>query len=813
MADGGHKHHNNRHDSKARSNVEDNPFYHHHLREKITDSKRERPHYHSSLHSQHSRPSYHGSPHQKKHKKEIATPNNALFLRVSGWDGDHPTENDLVKTFADYEIKECSITRQRLESNNRWSIEFRAHFPTLTRAKQVLQEFRGKKSDYGGNWFVIYCRSSCGVLVDGVKYESLEGKSSAEQESIIKTTLRSHFPKAFHVRAEPEKLRGFVTFSSNQEANEVVREYQDFEVDEHEYQIQWTFRLSFYEATSQPRRPKRSNSDDVGLRDSEQHRSDSSTPPPRKRNKREVSEEDDDESSVSPDVRSQTNGTTADDVDSDDADDSWSPGPTSNCNTETAIEPSHDEQEFQSSSDKALLKQAQDVMLILSTRLCELSKENNQLKRKLSKLTSAEKEREANDSAVMEVASFDKDQDFLELLLNKKKTTVKEEEKAILVIRSALTVAIDELESGKDNSSWLQQSGIEANMSETARAIVLKTLPKNLLWSYGWLGLLYPIEKLNVPSQVVNQADDKEVAMDPKAKGKWHRVHLLTASGDNGDVKRSKSCYVTWIVVNQSDVDKIHNVNGIDKATKLSSDAIAELLKKSNVGFSKFNQYCGDVIVLDCNSIYFKHFVAEDQNQNKTFVTYSWNLSSYSTDLFVSNQLYHPKNVIEDYENFVWRVVNYLRQKDSLVSEDDRKAISQAVLSDIETSFGNFVHIEEDIKKRHLQTFQDSLGRIDDDDAPGGSLPNFWGLKHSDQDASISSSLMRKKQVCVKCSSPIFGFYFTESLSTSSSAVTGTSCHLCYECGVKTNQSGLNRIYRKAELMLLREFCNSAASM
>jgi len=54
--------------------------------------------------------------------------------------------------------------------------------------------------------------------------------------------------------------------------------------------------------------------------------------------------------------------------------------------------------------------------------------------------------------------------------------------------------------------------------------------------------------------------------------------------------------------------------------------------------------------------------------------------------------------VIEDFENFVWRVVDHLRQKESLVSDDDKKLICQAILSDVETSFGKYVEVEEDVK-------------------------------------------------------------------------------------------------------------------
>jgi len=71
-------------------------------------------------------------------------------------------------------------------------------------------------------------------------------------------------------------------------------------------------------------------------------------------------------------------------------------------------------------------------------------------------------------------------------------------------------------------------------------------------------------------------------------------------------------------------------------------------------------------------------------------------LSSYSSEFF--NPAGQPKNVIEDFENFVWRVVSHLRQKESLMLDIAKKVICQAILSDIQTSFGRYIEVEEDVK-------------------------------------------------------------------------------------------------------------------
>jgi len=179
-------------------------------------------------------------------------PNNALYIRVTGTNNNQqPGQTDLFTVFESYGVKECCISRRRFETKtNCWTVEFRACFSTLTEAKLVKSEFHEKTSHFGGKWTVIFCRSSCEVLVDGLNQknsESLQGKSVEEQETFVKATLRMYFPKAFHVRAEPEKGRGFVTFNSIKEANEAVRDFQDFEVNQHKHLVDWTFRLSFHE--------------------------------------------------------------------------------------------------------------------------------------------------------------------------------------------------------------------------------------------------------------------------------------------------------------------------------------------------------------------------------------------------------------------------------------------------------------------------------------------------------------------------------------------------------------------------------------
>lgn len=270
----------------------------------------------------------------------------------------------------------------------------------------------------------------------------------------------------------------------------------------------------------------------------------------------------------------------------------------------------------------------------------------------------------------------------------------------------------------------------------------------------------------------------------------------------------NESCYVEWTIVHPKHEEKLREimVAKFSWSPDKSLCPTEELLKSEGIEFTKVKQYQGDLVVLNYSALYWRRWVddapPEASKDRALFNDYSWNFCPYSTELFKLNQDEVKKKVI-DYENFVWRVIKFLSSKeDSLFSSEEKSFICATLMNTINESYQRFNERESDIQAIGKPTNQDGLGRRDDNKSPAGSLPNFWGIK----DAShVPIRIMRRKQECINCHTPIFAHYVIASQ-------TAVDRFYCYDCGKKYNKAeDVQRIYKKVDLKDIREYCQQMA--